>query len=41
MMHPIYQRRFETARTDGAGARARARLRLITWAGWAWGFIRG
>ena len=40
-MNPIYRRRFETAREKGAGVRCRIQLRLITWAGWAWGFIRG
>ena len=40
-MHPLFRRRFKDARDRGVGARYRLQLRLIAWAGWTWGFIRG
>ena len=40
-MNPLYQRRFKVAQEKGDGVRRRMRLRLIEWAGWVWGFIRG
>ena len=41
MIHPLYRRRFKDFQARGAGVRYRIQMRLIEWAGWSWGFIRG